>query len=148
MAILNSHQKRFLKEKLLSPLFGKIMSFIYIMLTVYVAYCIVSNLTPQLSDKQLDLQYNVDQHFREKVDIPLKLKSFIKKNLFYEDDEGVNPISPPHGVIVSFYDFKADESCTCTNKRDFNDVEIKQKWTSIDASKSDEVETEEVDSYK
>ena len=74
MAILNSHQKRFLKEKLLSPLFGKIMSLIYIVLTLYVAYCIVSNLTPQLSDTQLNLQYNVEQHFRVKDDVPLKLK--------------------------------------------------------------------------
>ena len=51
---------RYLKEKMLSPVLGKIFALAYIVLTGYAAWLSLPSLTPELSAKQIDLQYEVD----------------------------------------------------------------------------------------
>ena len=83
MAILKTHQVRFLKEKMLSPIFGKILAVVYIGCTGYLAYLSLLNLTPHLSGQQIDLQYGVEAHFEQPTSITEKLSEFIELKLFY-----------------------------------------------------------------
>ena len=102
-----------IKEKLLSPQLGKIFSTVYIVLAIWLVYLNLPSLNPQLSDKQIELQYGVDAHFNQPEMITEKLIDFISVKLFYQEDGHLNPINPPDVALVQLYEFKTDESCQC-----------------------------------